>query len=232
MGQWLKGVIYDSDGDLSPDGKHFIYSAANHRYHLSPNRPATWTAISRPPYLKAIGFWSVHPNFGGGLFLDNRTFRLNSDRTWNSPEDVWPTDLVCSPDSTLLKGLNGIQQGCFFTRLQRDGWQVESKAVKKGEPDALAKSHNAWTLHQFSHADIIPPVGRGVYWQWFQASNLPTGETLGDQSWEWADFDGNRLVWAQGGKLYATKIWDGGHGDIIELADFNDWTFKTVKAPY
>ncbi|EGF90901.1 hypothetical protein ABI_23130 [Asticcacaulis biprosthecium C19] len=51
-GQWFKGRIYERRCDLSPDGELLCYFAAKHH-----GRPGTWTAISRPPYLKALALW-------------------------------------------------------------------------------------------------------------------------------------------------------------------------------
>lgn len=119
----------------------------------------------------------------------------------------------------------------YYARLKRDGWRLQGEIT---HPDSIAtweKKRNAWTLRQFSRYGENPN-GRGSFWQWFQAHDSLSGETLGDPSWEWADFDGQRLVWAQHGKLLTTQIWDGGHSDIIELADFTQWQFKNIIAPY
>src|SRR5947209_12822707 len=53
VGQWLKGRIYERRCDLSPDGRFLLYFAMNGRWHSEAK--GAWTAISRAPYLKAIG---------------------------------------------------------------------------------------------------------------------------------------------------------------------------------
>src|SRR5688572_26547893 len=72
-GQWLKGRIYERRCDLSPDGDLLVYFAANHKEpHYS------WTAISRPPHLKALAFWPKGDCWGGGgLFESEETLSLN-----------------------------------------------------------------------------------------------------------------------------------------------------------
>jgi hypothetical protein len=51
-------------------------------------------------------------------------------------------------------------------------------------------------------------------------------------TWESADLDGKRLVWAASGKLFASEFHRGGLAGEVELHDFNDMTFEAVKAPY
>ena len=227
LGQWLKGRIYEHRCDLSPDGRHFLYMASKQQDWNKPDRATAWTAVSRAPYLKAVAFWEQDSTYGGGgQFLGDRlTYR----------DDV-QSGVLEGPANLSHPSLpylwNDIHLEKYHFRLRREGWQKRDARSSDTNADLWEKERNGWTLQQFVHADLEPPVGRGVEWQWVQAQDLSTGETLGDQSWEWADFDGDRLVWAQAGKLFATPIWDGGHGDILELADFNDWTFQAVQAPY
>lgn len=238
LGQWFKGRIYEYRCDLSPDGEYFLYLAANHKADWKggwkPARPGIWTAVSRAPYLKAVAFWGQEETFGGGgQFLGDRLYfgdKLKRD----SPGEQRH---IGKPSLPYLWDAG--EEEIYRFRLRREGWQVcqppssnGSFQTNESDIELWGKTCNSWTLHQFSRGDLNTPVGRGVFWQSYEAQHLLTGETLGDQSWEWADFDGDRLVWAQNGKLFATKIWDGGHGDIIELADFNSWTFKNIIAPY
>ena len=44
--------------------------------------------------------------------------------------------------------------------------------------------------------------------------------------WEWAEVDGERLVWVVGGKLFG-----GLPGREIELKDFNGMEFERIEAP-
>lgn len=72
-GQWLKGRIYERRCHLSPDGKLLIYFAAKYKLPL-----ASWTAISKPPYLTALALWPKGDGWGGGgLFETRRRIALN-----------------------------------------------------------------------------------------------------------------------------------------------------------
>lgn len=62
-GQWLKGRIYDRRADLSPDGQLLVYFAADHKYLKGP---ATWTAVSKIPYLTALAFFPKGDCWAGG----------------------------------------------------------------------------------------------------------------------------------------------------------------------
>ncbi len=231
LGQWLKGVIYEHRSDLSPDGKHFLYFAAKHNDVIEDDkvvRFGIWTAISRAPFLKALTFWGQGTTHGGGgHFEDDTHFWLNGSHGFQDGEPAVMMELnrVAQPP---VKWPWGMQPDELFAlRLERDGWRSPDRSRVNWE-----KKHNAWKLQQSTHHDLDAPDGRKADWESYRAVDNVSNETLGDQSWEWADFDGDRLVWAQNGKLFATKIWDGGHGDIIELADFNDWKFKNIVAPY
>ena len=51
-GQWLRGRVFAKRSDLSPDGRLMVYVAAGDRLR----GPGSWTAVSRPPDLAALGF--------------------------------------------------------------------------------------------------------------------------------------------------------------------------------
>ena len=46
----------------------------------------------------------------------------------------------------------------------------------------------------------------------------------------WADIDGERLVWAAGGKLFAVTLNEDGMNQETELHDFNGMTFEPIEA--
>jgi len=79
LGQWLKGRIYEYRCDLSPDGRHLIYFAMNGKWESETK--GSWTAISKTPYLKALGLWAKGDCWnGGGLFADDRSYTINGAR--------------------------------------------------------------------------------------------------------------------------------------------------------
>jgi hypothetical protein len=71
-GAWFRGRVYPEKCDLSPDGKLLLY------FVLQGNKSGTsythaWTAVSRPPWLTALGLWPQGTTYGGGgRFVTNR----------------------------------------------------------------------------------------------------------------------------------------------------------------
>ena len=72
-GTSIKGRIYPERCDLSPDGKlllYFVFQGRQSRTSYSDS----WNAISRSPWLAAIGLWPQGTTYGGGgRFTDNRS---------------------------------------------------------------------------------------------------------------------------------------------------------------
>lgn len=85
LGQWVKARINPRKCDISPDGKQFIYFAyttGSHTHHHE-----MYTAISRTPYLKAIGLWPHRTMYdGGGEFLSNDEFCIVNEHSRYEPE--------------------------------------------------------------------------------------------------------------------------------------------------
>ena len=87
-GQWFKGRIYERRCDLTPNGSHLIYFAADFKEPRVEKRSVdeapssttraryySWTAISKPPFLTALALWPKGDCWhGGGLF----------DKAWES----------------------------------------------------------------------------------------------------------------------------------------------------
>ncbi len=79
-GAWFKGRIYEDKCDLSPDGSLFVYFASKFKIPTDRTHYA-WTAISRPPWLKALALWPQDGTYnGGGIFLNDRTVGLDLPR--------------------------------------------------------------------------------------------------------------------------------------------------------
>jgi hypothetical protein len=62
--------------------------------------------------------------------------------------------------------------------------------------------------------------------------DLASGNVQLCRDWEWADVDGDRLLWAEGGKLWSANIEGHGLGAAKMLHDFNAMTFQEIEAPY
>jgi hypothetical protein len=87
-------------------------------------------------------------------------------------------------------------------------------------------------LRKIAHAEIGAPVGKGCYWDEHELVHPASGKRVACPQWEWADLEGNRLVWAESGKLFAGRIRDEGMADEAQLFDFNAMSFEPVEAPY
>lgn len=73
-GAWFHGQIAEEACDLSPDGKLFVYFASKYdRRQRDTEYGHNWTAVSRPPWLFALGLWPSNTDSypGGGRFIGN-----------------------------------------------------------------------------------------------------------------------------------------------------------------
>lgn len=61
----VQGRIYEEKCDLSPDGRLFVYKA-HQRKGVGTEFTDSWTAVSKPPWLKALVLWPEGTTYGGG----------------------------------------------------------------------------------------------------------------------------------------------------------------------
>ena len=232
VGQWLKGRIYERRSDLSPDGKYFIYFAMNGKW--ASQAKGSWTAISRTPYLKALAIFPKGDCWhGGGLFTRKRSYWLNDGYGHSVLRDTSEVTRDCNYEPAANFG--GECPGVYYARLLRDGWrfieQVNVEAWK--QIDVFEKSlDNGWVLRKLAHAECGAPAGKGCYWDEHELLHPASGQRTTCHHWEWAEVDGNRLVWAGGGKLFATRLRKTGMTNDVQLFDFNDMAFEPIEAPY
>jgi hypothetical protein len=232
LGQWLNARIYERRCDLSPDGKYLIYFALNGKWDSETR--GSYTAISRAPYLKAIGLFAKGDAWnGGGLFTGPNTYWLNGadcHTTLRATRALLRVGSVRQPEYS-----NNECLGVYYPRLLRDGWRfVERKGV--GDCNSLdvfeKPAVHGWTLRKLAHAQIGAPAGKGCYWDEHQLLKAATGTELSYPDWEWAEMDGKRLVWAEYGKLYAGDLQPEGLTSQTVLQDFTGMKFEPIEAPY
>lgn len=232
LGQWLRGRIYERRCDLSPDGKHFIYFAMNGKW--SSKVKGSWTAISRTPYLKAIGLWTNGSGWnGGGLFMTDSKYWLNVFMFGHEALEV-PSGLSEHKKFPFHENYGGECPGVYYIRLQRDGWKLIGHGKNKEDGYSIFEKDlpNGWMLRKTAHATINHPVGKGCYFDTHCLLNAEHEIGLDFPDWEWVDLDGERLVWIQNGVLSASHLTSTGLGPVKELYDFNSLTFEPIKAPY
>lgn len=83
---WFRGSMYPEKCDLSPDGKLLLYFALQGAKTRTSYTHA-WTAISRPPWLTALGLWPQGTTYGGGgRFVGNRHVVIRAASTTPHPD--------------------------------------------------------------------------------------------------------------------------------------------------
>lgn len=230
-GQWLHGRLYERRSDLSADGRWLLYFAAN--YREDHELGGSWTAVSRAPYLKAVALHGKGDGWhGGGLWTGERTYWLNDGaghRTEETSDEVErdPRDVLDEYDG------GGECLSIYVPRLRRAGWQeveVET-APRSAQVFERELGESGFTLRKLLHAGGERGEGKGVYWEEHELVGVGA-EARPRPDWEWADWDGERLLWAQGGRLHAAPP-DRIGAEIHEpLRDFNGDRFQRLKAPY
>lgn len=232
LGQWLKGRIYERRCDLSPNGRHFIYFAMNGQW-ASPSK-GSWSAISRAPYLKALTFLPKGDCWeGGGLFFDDREYWLN---------DRYSMHRVGHDDSGLRRSTRAPWHetygsectGVYYIRLQRDGWTMKHTDANSGSALTTFEKplYGHWVLRKIAHAGQARRQGRGCYYDEHALWNRRSDQLIDLPDWEWADLDGDRLVWVIEGRLMTGRVTDEGIVKEKEIYDFNPLTWQSIEAPY
>lgn len=227
LGQWLKGRIFDWRSDLSFDGKYMIYFAFNGKYGFES--APSWTAISKAPYLKAIAFFPGGDTYGGGgLWTNENSYWWNNVSIHKVARD---TNLV-KRDNTFKPPLRfGTgDKDVYYYRLYRDGWEWISL---ESSGDVFEKNvGHGWVLRKTVKGGGDSWQGRKWLWEEHRLIGPEEGQLIECPNWEWADLDVDRLVWAEGGKLFAANVAEDGLQDVKELCDFNDMEFEERIAPY
>ncbi|MBK9584707.1 MAG: hypothetical protein KA099_12725 [Alphaproteobacteria bacterium] len=234
LGQWLKGRIYERRADISPDGKHIIYFAANNK--LRTETRGAWTALSRTPWLKAIELYAWGDCWqGGGLFLDNSSYWLN-DFGYHENGLLKKSSAVRRDKSYRPPTYNGYEcTGVYYNRLLRDGWKYEEKQGQDYNSWTIfsKKLQKGWVLRKIAHEQIGAPIGRGCYWDEHELINQELEVNIKHKNWEWAEFYNNKLYWACDGQIFKASISSGSKiGTPKMLYDFNSETYEEITAPY
>ncbi len=190
--------------------------------------------LARRTYLKAIAIFPKGDCWhGGGLWTGKNKYWLNDGHGHTPLRDstAISRDTHFQPPSYY----GGECPGVYYLRLVRDGWTL-AETLRLGKwKDMIIFTKpigKGWTLRKLAHAELDSPEGKGCYWD--EHELLPPGarSTIACPSWEWADLDGTRLVWAAGGKLNCARVTNAGLAGESELFDFNEMTFEAIEAPY
>jgi hypothetical protein len=229
VGQWLHGRIYERRSDLSPDGRHLIYFAMNGHWQSRPR--GAWTAVSRAPWLKAIVLLGKGDCWhGGGLFTGPRTYWVNDGFGHTSLEDS--REVRRDDQFRPLAHYGGECPGVHYLRLQRDGWALRRPGDAVAPAQFQKPLPRGWILRKVAHAEIGAPPGKGCYWDEHELEHGATDQLLGFPDWEWAELDGEQLLWTQAGRLYRADIGPTAIGEPRLVADLNGLQPENRVAPY
>jgi hypothetical protein len=223
-GQWLAGQIRFDQSDLSPRGDRLLYFATCRRGGL-----ASWTAISRPPYLTALAFWPKHDmGGGGGLFvtqtevaIDHKASELAFWKDTTRPGPAW-----------LKVGSRQSMRSVSDSRWARDGWRVGGDAAM---PTRTRACPAAGDIHL-----TLRRVGGGTsrpYWEPSVDVTLVGRSIQVDLGHaDWADWcPAGDLLLARQGRIH--RFATGRHRDrsagisVVDVADLNGLGFEARKAP-
>jgi hypothetical protein len=231
LGQWLRGRIYERRTDISPDGRHLIYFARGGQRHAETR--GSWTAISRTPWLRAVTLFGKGNCWqGGGLFTSDSSYWLNGcDHFLVRDSEKLERDREFRPCAVY----NGECPGIYYPRLQRDGWSLKER-LTAGVFNTLAVFEkpmpNGWLLRKYAHEGDSRAAGRACYWDEHELEMPGTSLRRTFPDWEWADADGDSLVWAEHGCLKRARLTGEGIGAANTLYDFTPMQFETRVAPY
>jgi hypothetical protein len=233
LGQWLNGRIYERRADLSPDGNLLIYFAMNGRWDSRTG--GSWTAISEAPWLKALALYAKGDCWeGGGLWLDCQRFWLN-DRHFVPERTLTESSLAArAVDYGPPKRYGSEDTGVYYPRLERDGWILrEHKRSARWKATTIFEKplSRGRILRKIAHEQVGSPPGKGCYWD--EHELIDAAGTTPLPEWDWADVDGNRLVWAERGCLFSAPLSaKDPQARKTLLRDFNADAFERVAAPY
>lgn len=232
-GQWLRGRVYERRCDLSPDGAHFIYFAMNG--HWGSETGGSWTAISRPPWLRAIVLLGKGDCWnGGGFFTGPGKYWLND----GYGHKVMRNSRAVTRDNEDPRDCSygGECPGVYYHRLRRDGWSIgaHEKLESRHQATIFEKSlPRGWVLRKLAHEQIGSDPGRGCYWDSHELENVARGIKIECPDWEWAEFDGGELLFAEAGCLYrVSRPKDERLPEPKLIHDFNSMKFEARAAPY
>ena len=197
-GSRFQGKIYAEISDISPDGRLFLYFAMGGVKWAIPETKGTWTAISRLPSLTAFALWGHGDcRSGGGVFTSNSSywldFGINTFRIRDNEE---------------------LRRGSYpppGSRMERRGWIARDKSYRQ---EVFDKSlPQGWILRRVSH-----PYKAHHY----ELEQPERRLKLMFPKWEWAEWDRERLVWTEAGRLHAASLGSDELGAIRTLHNFNE----------
>jgi len=225
VSQWMKGRIYEYFSDVSPDGKHFIYSMNKKGWG--------YTVISKAPWIKAISIWKNVGGWGGGIFISNKQYMLYDGYMGykkfvdKSLEYVKEEKFSMENVAFRVKYLEFFNGLLYSQRLIDRGWNRVSKEdnievfQKNIEKNTLLEK----TVYGYPHGAKMK--GKGQFWETHRF--IMNDEIKEKEDWEWCEYRYNNIYYAEKGCLYElTSV----NGESKLIYNFNEEEFVERIAPY
>lgn len=197
-GSWFRGQLYLNRCDLSWDGQWLVYFA------LGPTREHwSWTAVSRPPWVRAELFYPDDNTWGGGgLWVEPGKLWLRGvGKPRPGDPDAGTLGFQLVGDHPLIRRHRRLEHA----RLERDGW------VRAGPPPPTRETATAqgWLIDDTHGWSLQPQAGLPALRVFYRGYYFNRGDRyeyaldghpgLLDEQVSWAGYDGEgRLVVARG----------------------------------
>gem|GEM_PF-1339532 len=202
-GSWFRGQLYVHRCDLSWDGQWLVYFA------MGPTRQHySWTAVSRPPWVKAELFYPMGDTWnGGGVWTGPGQLWLNLP-AGTAPREGDPTPGKLGFAVRWGRTEYGEDEGPLYRRLERDGWRRDDPpGVTYDRGNAQVWIHSGgpeWVLRPAPDLPTLRLTYRGYFQNRGRVFTYSLDEHAGflDEEVSWAGYDGEgRLVVARGGAV-------------------------------
>jgi len=237
-GHWFQGRIYTRRSDLSPDGKLLVYFASKFNSQTVNDGEYTyaWTAVSRVPWLTALGLWPKGDCWhGGGLFLSNHRLLLNHkpERASAHPKHRPPASFKVEPNPEA----KGEDDPLYTRRLERDGWECTQSweidyhglglFYQTRTPEHRERKHATFPLSIVMERRLDGLT----YTERFSIAGKSL-ETLPEGRVDWMDWDSQgRLLVLVSGQLLVAEMTRQGPGEFRVLEDFVSDRFEARESP-
>jgi hypothetical protein len=114
-GAWFRGSMYPDRCDLSPDGTLLLYFVLQGSKSQTSYTHA-WSAVSRVPWMAALGLWPQGTTYGGGgRFVSNRHIVLRTGNV-SAHKDHPGIGLKVDPGNPPPQTSSGEVEGCGMVR--------------------------------------------------------------------------------------------------------------------
>ena len=235
-GQWFHGRIYEQEARLSADGTLMRYDAMkiNQRTRQDTDYGFSWTAISKPPYLRALTRWASGTSTGTVHCSDiNPEWLIH----WNKANHSQPAAFLARNDwrptqewQDEFESIKNARLAAFQERMAQglpaDAEWLQSIESFKSGPNVHEKDHPHQSL------TLVRATSTECPNQYEYSLRERKGREKKLTGMEWVDWDQRgRFVYAQGGCIFACNAEAIGQDAPRELINLNRNRPKHVVAP-